>query len=599
MKEFKQLKKYLLPSAMAILAVLALFCIWTSHSFKKFSESVENKTFDIRQNLICKYKKPNKDIVILAIDDVSYEYILNKYGSWPISRDYWANVVHNLNKLQAKLIVFDMLFVNRFGKNNPADKKLIDAVNKNDNVIVAIDFDNYPEEVRKSTFYPDSIKTKLNNSSIIKNSSILNFSNSRGIIKEIQTNTPNIGVVNVVRDDDGVIRKIPPYVVYKGEFYSHLATLAGLKALGIEDRNFDVKFKKINLDKNHKIPLENTGRAILNWYGGEGKFKHIPLYKFDEAIQKNDVEFLKKEFEGKIVYIGATVVAMSDIKTTPISLHFPGVEIHTTFLNNIIDNNLIQKAPIFVDVLIALLFVAGVAFAVFKTSSILSSNFIILGIFISYFIFATLLMSIGNVWIGVILPYFSGVTTYLICYIFKYILKSKDYEQTYKLAVTDALTELYNHRFFQEKMTENFSICERYGNNFSIIMIDIDHFKKFNDTYGHQSGDIVLKQVASTIKRNVRSTDIPCRYGGEEMTVILTNTNKEDAITTANKICQAVREKEFILAGGENVHVTISVGVATSNINGSNPQELIEYADKCLYVAKENGRNQVVVEINP
>ena len=208
-------------------------------------------------------------------------------------------------------------------------------------------------------------------------------------------------------------------------------------------------------------------------------------------------------------------------------------------------------------------------------------------------------MSIGNIWIGVILPYSAGITTYLICYIFKYILKSKDYEQTYKLAVTDALTELYNHRFFQEKMTENFSICERYGNNFSIIMIDIDHFKKFNDTFGHQSGDIVLKQVASTIKRNVRSTDIPCRYGGEEMTVILTNTNKEDAITTANKICQAVREKEFVLAGGENVHVTISVGVATSNINGSNPQELIEYADKCLYIAKENGRNQVVVEINP
>jgi diguanylate cyclase (GGDEF)-like protein len=167
------------------------------------------------------------------------------------------------------------------------------------------------------------------------------------------------------------------------------------------------------------------------------------------------------------------------------------------------------------------------------------------------------------------------------------------------LAVTDALTELYNHRFFQEKMSENFCLCERYGNHFSIIMIDIDHFKKFNDTYGHQSGDIVLKQVAATIKKNVRSTDIPCRYGGEEMTVILTNTNKEDAITTANKICQAVREREFILANGENVHVTISVGVATSNVNGSNPQELIEYADKCLYVAKENGRNQVVVEINP
>ena len=213
MKEFKQLKKRFLTCAIVILAIFALFSIFTNNTFKKFIKSVENKTFDIRQNLIYKHKNPSKDIVILAIDDVSYEYILNKYGSWPISRDYWANVINNLNKQEARLIVFDMLFVNKFGKDNPADKKLIDAVNKNNNVIVAIDFDNYPEEVRKSAIYPDHIKTKLNNADIIKKSSLLNFSTSRGIIKEIQTTTPNIGVVNVVRDDDGVIRKIPPYIV--------------------------------------------------------------------------------------------------------------------------------------------------------------------------------------------------------------------------------------------------------------------------------------------------------------------------------------------------------------------------------------------------
>ena len=129
-------------------------------------------------------------------------------------------------------------------------------------------------------------------------------------------------------------------------------------------------------------------------------------------------------------------------------------------------------------------------------------------------------------------------------------------------------------------------------------MVDIDFFKKFNDKYGHQSGDAVLRQVAQTIKKNIRSTDIPCRYGGEEMSVILTNTKKEEAAIVAQKICEAVRNREFELATGDWTHVTISLGVATMPYDGETAQGLIEYADKCLYIAKENGRNQVVSSID-
>ena len=137
----------------------------------------------------------------------------------------------------------------------------------------------------------------------------------------------------------------------------------------------------------------------------------------------------------------------------------------------------------------------------------------------------------------------------------------------------------------------------RYGHKFSLILIDIDFFKKFNDTYGHQSGDCVLKQVAGILKKNSRSLDIVCRYGGEEMSIVLPNTNKEEATIVANKVCLAVRENKFILANGEKVNVTISVGVATVGENGTASQTMIEYADKCLYKAKENGRNQVVYEV--
>ena len=159
------------------------------------------------------------------------------------------------------------------------------------------------------------------------------------------------------------------------------------------------------------------------------------------------------------------------------------------------------------------------------------------------------------------------------------------------------MTELYNHRYFQEQMINNINTYERYGVNFSLILIDIDFFKKFNDTYGHQSGDCVLRQVANILKKISRTSDIACRYGGEEMAIILTNTNKDEAIITANKVCNNVRENKFVLANGEKVNVTISVGVASVGINGKTPQEIIEYADKCLYFAKEHGRNQVVSDV--
>jgi len=126
-----------------------------------------------------------------------------------------------------------------------------------------------------------------------------------------------------------------------------------------------------------------------------------------------------------------------------------------------------------------------------------------------------------------------------------------------------------------------------------LILIDIDFFKKFNDTYGHQAGDAVLKQVAQTLKKNVRSTDVVCRYGGEEMSIILSNTDNDEAIITAQKICQAVAKRPFKLSADQESHVTISMGVATYPKDGTTPAELIERSDKGMYAAKENGRNQV------
>ena len=234
-----------------------------------------------------------------------------------------------------------------------------------------------------------------------------------------------------------------------------------------------------------------------------------------------------------------------------------------------------------------------VGFVVLKTNStpIAVSTAIVTAF--GYSLLTYFIMMFGNLWLNIVIPVLAIITVFVLAYIVKYIIKSRDFEHQYKLATTDGMTELYNHRYFQDQMRMQIANCQRYNTQFSMIIIDIDHFKSFNDTYGHQAGDAVLKQVAQTLKSNSRATDIVCRYGGEEMSIILTNTDKEEAVNKAQRVCKAVAERVFKLSATQTVHVTISLGVATFPENGDTPQQIIEYADQGLYYAKEHGRNQV------
>jgi diguanylate cyclase len=134
----------------------------------------------------------------------------------------------------------------------------------------------------------------------------------------------------------------------------------------------------------------------------------------------------------------------------------------------------------------------------------------------------------------------------------------------------------------------------------SLLMTDIDHFKTFNDTYGHLTGDQVLRLVALSVKQNVKGQDIAARYGGEEFAVILPNTVLRSAVTVADHIRRAVMSKELMKRStGEHLgRITISVGVATMR-PGDNAQSLIGRADACLYAAKRTGRNRVICETDP
>ncbi len=160
-------------------------------------------------------------------------------------------------------------------------------------------------------------------------------------------------------------------------------------------------------------------------------------------------------------------------------------------------------------------------------------------------------------------------------------------------ALSDGLTRLYNHRYFQERLRSECSRVRRGGGNISLLMVDIDHFKKVNDTYGHRIGDMVLQQVAGILKNRLRSEDTVARYGGEEFVVILSASGRKGALRMAERSRLAVK-RALLLAEEHRIDTSISIGTATFPDDASESWELLERADRALYAAKEQGRNRVV-----
>ncbi len=161
------------------------------------------------------------------------------------------------------------------------------------------------------------------------------------------------------------------------------------------------------------------------------------------------------------------------------------------------------------------------------------------------------------------------------------------------LATVDGLTGVYNRHEFNRRLPEELERSRREGNSCSLIMGDIDFFKKLNDTYGHQGGDEALRYVATILKREIRMGDQVARYGGEEFAIILPNTTSTDAWHIAERMRKAIADHPIPLSQGQNIHVTMSLGFATFPTDADSDQTLIELADQSLYQAKRNGRNRV------
>lgn len=173
-------------------------------------------------------------------------------------------------------------------------------------------------------------------------------------------------------------------------------------------------------------------------------------------------------------------------------------------------------------------------------------------------------------------------------------LKEKN-RQLKEMANRDGLTGLHNHQYFQETISKDFQRAVRYHESLSCVMFDIDHFKKCNDTYGHQAGDMVLKALGSLVNELIRDSDLSARYGGEEFVLLMYHTTPKEALMVSERLRKAVEQYKF-QADNLVLTVTISLGVASfPHPEIADAKTLIECADKALYRAKEEGRNRVVV----
>ncbi len=176
------------------------------------------------------------------------------------------------------------------------------------------------------------------------------------------------------------------------------------------------------------------------------------------------------------------------------------------------------------------------------------------------------------------------------------IVEMSEFERTVRSAATDPLTRIYNRRFFEEALDREVRRSRRYGLRLSVVMLDLDDFKRVNDAHGHLFGDLVLQHVARLVRRAIREADVACRYGGEEFAVILPETDRLGAhavaMRTRGRVESAFRDEPV---AGRHVALTLSGGIGTYPDDGQEPHLLVRRADEALYLAKRSGKNRITV----
>ncbi len=559
--ENQDLKRILITTAV----FLSVYFLFHFDLLKRF----ELVTYDYR--MILKGKRPaDPRIVVIEISDDS----VAKIGRWPWDRDWHATLVKILKELGAKKVVFDIIFSEK--SNLAKDAAFAQSIKEAGNVYLA-------EVVGDAS---SKEKSKLLTS-----------------LTELTQGAAGAGHINLHADVDGVMRRVPLLMDADGKKVPQLSFRVALDELGvnIDDVRMDIKELRFapKDEPMVRIPLDRRQNLIINWLGTwKETFKHysyVDVVTSYAMLKKGQVpQVTLSDFKGKICYIGTTATGLFDIRPTPLEPAYPAVGVNLTILNNLLERRFIREFN-YHENLAVLVGLAFLLFWMMKLKSYFKMALLTIAVLVVYVILASALFVFFDLWASIIYPLVLVLATYFFVTLHNQLSVTIERAKLLKLATRDSLTGLFNIGHFRLLLkAELTTLAMRPNRNLSIVMSDVDHFKHTNDTYGHPTGDLVLKEVASIIKSTCRALDVAARYGGEEFILMLPGANDQEAFKIADKIREGVKQKIFFHQKSD-FSKTISLGVTQVSPDEKSVEEAIARADKALYEAKETGRDKVVI----
>lgn len=511
----------------------------------------------------------DKNIIIIEITDSD----VSKIGRWPWKRSWHAAITQALKTLGAKYIYFDVIFSEASDEND--DRLFEEAIKLSENVYLPFVFTDNSYDI-KNAFTP---------------------------LPRFSAYIKGSGSINIYPDIDGTLRKIP--LIFKGETssYPHAALKIAMDYAGLELKEVNPKYLILTgTEKNIKIPLIGNNEMLVNWAGRwKNTFKHYSfldvLSAYQDYLENKPGQINIKDFKDSICLVAVTAIGLYDIKPTPLEPEYPGIGVLANTISDILTGRFLHPVEAWVNILLLYIFTLLPAFLIFGDKPLREAGFVF-AIGGTYFLLNFFLFTKGEV-ANLFTPLLGIISSGLTIGIYNFFRVAVERQNFFKLAVTDGLTGLINIRYFKMLLeTEILMAKQDPSKIFSIIMSDVDHFKHFNDTYGHQIGDLVLKEVSNVLKNSVRASDIVARYGGEEMIILLRGTPLNNGLVVAEKIRKSIESCIVKDENNKTYNVTASFGIAAFKTI-DNVDSIIKRADDGLYQAKESGRNRVgIVENN-
>lgn len=566
MKKIRLDKNLVKVVSAAIILTLAYFLFYEklpalNNLSLKTSDLFANLAYDIKAR-----PKSIKDICVIVIDDESFVKLQKK---WPWPRSTTALFLERLNEYKPKIVSLDLSYIG-------------ESPDKNDDVLLAQAIRNADNVILSGYISPDGSYNKpylpLRNASL------------------------DVGFVNKPRDKDLIVRNsrlLYPKKKGSEQFDLSFGLKSALHFLDITANDIRLKrnhlfisqLRNIQKPRQLAIPLSRSGTARLNFQAKQKDFEVISFYKIINKIAP------EKSIAGKLVVVGVTAEIFHDIYGTPLGL-MPGVILNSNEILMYLSGQTIKDLPKIWQ--LALILLAAILSAVLTYKlKILKGFFSLIGLLAVLF-----LISLIFTYSDFAADYFGAL--FIACFVylgtesFKYVRLLVEATVLKTMAITDGLTGLYVHRYLMLKLEAEFNRASEENTQLSFLIMDIDHFKNINDTYGHEEGNVILKNIAKILQDLSRRVDIVARYGGEEFCAILPSTSEKGANIYAERIRKTIEEFDFPYKENQPIKATISIGIASLKIaNPQTAQELIAFADKALYEAKETGRNKVCNFIPP